>query len=313
MNLPDDWPHAERPVGFEWIENSRSVRIHEVLAADSHHSVAASCALQTDVLSVPARRVAPILEGLAAQDAGPARGLALLRGWDFRLGIESAAAALFEVWWTKHLKPALFASFVPDPELRKLLVPGDVSSLLAVLEHPGDGPGMLSSAERDELLIASLASAVRECEDRMGADMSGWAWGRLHHGYFEHALSGLAGSDRHNLDVGPLPKGGSGSTPMHAGYRPGDFRVIAGASVRIVMDVGDWDRSVCINAPGQSGDPRSPHYRDLAPLWAAGDYVPMLYSTQAIEAAAEYRIQLVPAAGAASRSAPDSASAEKTP
>jgi hypothetical protein len=48
-------------------------------------------------------------------------------------------------------------------------------------------------------------------------------------------------------------------------------------------------------------------------LWAAGDYVPMLYSTQAIEAAAEYRIQLVPAAGAASRSAPDSASAEKTP
>ena len=120
---------------------------------------------------------------------------------------------------------------------------------------------MLSSAERDELLIASLASAVRECEDRMGADMSGWAWGRLHHGYFEHALSGLAGSDRHNLDVGPLPKGGSGSTPMHAGYRPGDFRVIAGASVRIVMDVGDWDRSVCINAPGQSGDPRSPTNR----------------------------------------------------
>ena len=111
---------------------------------------------------------------------------------------------------------------------------------------------------------------------------------------FEHALSGLNLADRTALDIGPFPMGGSASTPMHAGYRPSDFRVVAGASVRIVMDVGDWDRSVCIDAPGQSGDPRSPHYRDLAPLWAAGEYVPMLYSASAIDAAAEFRIQLLP-------------------
>ena len=83
------------------------------------------------------------------------------------------------------------------------------------------------------------------------------------------------------MDVGPLPKGGSGSTPMHTGYRPSDFRITHGASVRLVMDVGEWDNSVCINAPGQSGDPRSPHYGDLAPAWAKGEYVPMLYSARA--------------------------------
>ena len=92
----------------------------------------------------------------------------------------------------------------------------------------------------------------------------------------------------------PSAMGGSGSTPMHAGYRAGDFRVIAGASVRLVIDVGDWDRSLCINAPGQSGDPRSPHYGDLAPAWAAGAYVPLLYGREAVEGAARRRIELLP-------------------
>jgi penicillin amidase len=62
----------------------------------------------------------------------------------------------------------------------------------------------------------------------------------------------------------------------------------------MVIDVGNWDNSRCINAPGQSGDPRSPHYADLAPLWAAGEYVPMLYSKAAIYKAADLRIILMP-------------------
>ena len=70
------------------------------------------------------------------------------------------------------------------------------------------------------------------------------------------------------MDVGPLPIAGSDSTPMNTMYRLNDFRVVLGASFRIVVDVGGWDNSVCINAPGQSGDPRSPHYGDLALPWS---------------------------------------------
>ena len=57
------------------------------------------------------------------------------------------------------------------------------------------------------------------------------------------------------------------------------------------------DGSVWINSPGQSGDPRSPHYRDLAPIWARGEYVPMLYSKEAVAAATERRIVLTPVDG----------------
>ncbi len=62
----------------------------------------------------------------------------------------------------------------------------------------------------------------------------------------------------------------------------------------MVLDVGNWDASWTINAPGQSGDPASPHYRDLFTLWAEDRYVPMLYSRAAVEAATEARIRLLP-------------------
>jgi penicillin amidase len=94
--------------------------------------------------------------------------------------------------------------------------------------------------------------------------------------------------------VGPAPKGGSNLTINNNGYRGTDFRVMSGVSWRMVLDVGNWDASWTINAPGQSGDPASPHYRDLFPIWARDEYVPMLYSRAAVEAATEARIRLTP-------------------
>jgi penicillin amidase len=83
---------------------------------------------------------------------------------------------------------------------------------------------------------------------------------------------------------------------MAATYRMSDYQVTNGASFRMVVDVGQWDNSVAINTPGQSGDPASPHYRDLAPLWAEGRYFPLLYSREAVERRARTRLLLTPAA-----------------
>jgi penicillin amidase len=95
-------------------------------------------------------------------------------------------------------------------------------------------------------------------------------------------------------DVGPLDKGGNSTSLMLAHYEAGDYRVRVGASVRMVVDVGAWDNSVWINAPGQSGTPGDPHYDDLAQLWAKGDYVPMLYSEEAVDKATRRRVELTP-------------------
>ena len=84
-------------------------------------------------------------------------------------------------------------------------------------------------------------------------------------------------------------------SPLAATWRPNDYRVVAGASFRMVLDVGAWDNSRVINTPGQSGAPGSAHYRDLFPKWANGEYVPLSYSRQAVEAATERVVKLRPA------------------
>lgn len=71
-----------------------------------------------------------------------------------------------------------------------------------------------------------------------------------------------------------------------------------GASFRMVLDVGEWDRALFINAPGQSGDPRQRHYDDHLESYACESYLPLLFSRERIEAAVELRLLLRPAGAA---------------
>ncbi|WP_337824531.1 penicillin acylase family protein [Amycolatopsis sp. A1MSW2902] len=52
------------------------------------------------------------------------------------------------------------------------------------------------------------------------------------------------------LVAGPAPRGGSGDTVGNTAYGP-NFVQSAGATFRLVVDVGDWDASLAMNASGQ--------------------------------------------------------------
>ena len=69
---------------------------------------------------------------------------------------------------------------------------------------------------------------------------------------------------------------------------------IDGASYREILDTSDWDQSVAVNSPGQSGQPSSPHYADLMPLWDTGRYFPLTYSRKAVEKNTIDRLLLQP-------------------
>jgi penicillin amidase len=77
-----------------------------------------------------------------------------------------------------------------------------------------------------------------------------------------------------------------------------------GASFRAIFDTGDWDRSVAQNAPGQSGHPGSPHFKDLATLWASGKYFPLAFSDAAVQREAESTLTLVPSPPSSSPNSP---------
>ena len=297
-NTPADYPEADRPIGYEWLEKSRARHIRSVLGTTEGHRPEDSCALQTDPTSVPGQRLQRLVTA-ARLDRAPetTAAAAVLLDWDSRLSIDSAAGLIQEWWLHKRIKPALFEIFVHDPALRALMYPGDVEGMLSALEDPSAVFGPDPVAGRDALLKSALQATIADLSARFGADMQAWKWGDLHHAYFEHPLSrAMPDSWKAQADVGPAPKPGSASTVMHAAYRESDFRVINGASVRFVLDVGDWDNSRAINAPGQSGDSRSPYYANLFDQWSRGEYVPFLYSDSAVEAAVTHRITLRPGA-----------------
>ena len=62
----------------------------------------------------------------------------------------------------------------------------------------------------------------------------------------------------------------------------------------MVIDLENWDSGRMTNAPGQSGDPRSPHYDDMLENWATEGSLPLLYSREQVEAHTTRIIQLLP-------------------
>jgi penicillin amidase len=148
---------------------------------------------------------------------------------------------------------------------------------------------------RNAIVLESLEGALAELRERLGPDMLTWTWGRLHQAKWAPAIASLADAElAAQMSVGPLQTPGSSSTPRAQSYRSSDFSVTAGASVRLVLDVGAWDNSVFINSPGQSADPYSAHYRDLFPKWAEGAYAPLAFSRAAVDRVAERVIRLTP-------------------
>jgi penicillin amidase len=294
MNLPSGYPNEQNKIAFEWTDRSRIDRINELLGAKAKMTLADSMAIQTDAVSTQSRRALALLASLSSHDAATAQALALLKAWNHEESTGSAAAAIYEVWATKHLGKATVAKAAPEAA-RTLIDNGQLQAVIEYLEHPDSALGADPASARDAILLQSLQSALAELNQRLGPDMKAWAWGRLHRATFEPAVAVLADPElRAQMSVGPLQTPGSASTPRAQVYRASDFSVIAGASVRLVMDVGAWDNSIAMNTPGQSDDPMSAHYRDLFPMWAQGSYVPLRFSRAAVDRDAEDLIHLSP-------------------
>jgi penicillin amidase len=86
----------------------------------------------------------------------------------------------------------------------------------------------------------------------------------------------------------PYLRPGDAETVNSTGYPRSGFEQTSGASFRELLDLSDWDKSLAINVPGQSGRPGDKHFIDLLPLWLDGQYFPLAYSRASVLSAAEH-------------------------
>ncbi len=275
--IPENYPYK---VGFKWEPPYRFERIRSVIedARRMRHklTIVDMEALQNDVVSLPARELQSLVRSTPLRE-NPA--LADFLGWDGNLTRESPQAALYEVWLNEICR-ALGRRFSEEHGERYAGLRPD--TVMALLAHPAkDLFGEDPAAARDTLLLDAIRAARKNLEQRLGSDASHWSWGSLHSIRFRHALDRQPGGSA-LFDLGPLPRPGDEYTVNAAGFDE-SWAQIDGASYREILDTGDWDRSVAVNTPGQSGQPTARHYADLIPLWDGGVYFPLTYSQEAVE------------------------------
>ena len=294
LTLPPDYPIDEVRIGFEWTAPWRQNRVREVLARQPKHRISDSLALQRDYASLPARAITAALSSVTPREEIDGHALALLQGFDGTLAPDSGAAALFEVWFARHLRPAVSAALL-GPDIGDRIGPADTRVVVRALTRPGE---LLTTEERDTLIRSTLIAAWSDVAGRLGWAPELWRWGDLHRSRFEHPLANRAEATDSEvaarLRLPPRPMGGSGETANNTRYGSDDFSVRGGASFRMVLDVGEWDAARMTNSPGQSADPTSPHFDDLLVPWAELDSRPLLFSREAVEAATLTRIELRP-------------------
>lgn len=296
LPAPDaDW------LGLDFLDGYRVSRITGALAGRSDWTVPATLDLQMDRTSLVWGEIGEVIR--TAVGAQP--GAELLRDWDGVLASDSPAATLFELLLSELFVAAAEAKapnsaawalgkgFTPLVPFGNFLV-RRASHLSRLLREQPEGWFAEGWPER---IRTALKTTHQHLVAAYGDDPAAWEWGTIRTLTLQHPLGGRKPLDR-VFNLGPIPYGGDANTVNPAPVDPVDplgnpnFAV---ASLRMVVDVGEWEHSRFVLPGGQSGNPFSPHYSDQFQLWRKGDALPIAWSRAMVERSTRHTLVLEPA------------------
>jgi penicillin amidase len=291
LTSPDFEPR--NALGWEWATPYRTDRLEEVLGSGKRFNLSDFAQLQTDLLSIPARTLVPLLAFAPSPDEDVQKAADMLRNWDFRLAPESVPAAIY-IEWEAKLRKAVFDKLVPkegQPHFRTLSTKVLIDNLLT------PSPTVFGTqplVNRNQLVTTALKEALAELTKRLGKDMNRWTYGQADnkHITITHAFSDWVSPEmQKKIDIGPVPRGGNSETINNSGNT---LNQTHGPSFRMLVDTENWDKTLGVNSPGQSENPADPHYRDLFELWNRGEYFPVYFSKDKIKSVADKTLTLMP-------------------
>lgn len=234
----------------------RIARLLQLIQPGRQYTLEDHARWQHDAYSLRAAADLPRFRGWTSKDPDVERARAEIANWDAVYSRESRAAAIYETWRT--------AGAGGGGRGR--------GRGAGAAEGRGAGGGELTHAQVEERLRTAIATLTRS----MGSDWNQWRWGRMHTRAFSHPFV-----PAYNLPTVER-SGGAGTVAAD------------GASYREIFDVSNWDRSLVINTPGQSGQPGSRFYGNLLQDWAENRYFNLAFSKEAVEKVAAHRLRLVP-------------------
>jgi penicillin amidase len=295
--VSESYPHF---VSKDWDYGWRAKRIVEMIETkNSGMDLDYMKKMQGDSLNYNAQHLIPVLMEVELQDPHLFQVRNLLSDWDYQQTSDSSSAALFEVFWKNLLEEVFY------DELPANFWPGGGSRWIEIVRHLLNDPDnawwdnrKTSQTEtRDEILKEAFRKAVEELETKAGKNPAGWKWGELHSVTFRNESFGRSGIKLLEwfFNRGPYPTGGGTAVVNATSWDASEsYEVTALPSMRMIVDLSDFNKSLAIHTTGQSGHPFHPHYIDMAERWSKLEYLPMLWDRSSIEANAEGTLRLLP-------------------
>lgn len=270
----------------------RARRILELLQAKPKLTISDFRVIQGDTRSLSGvtfvhetlKELTPTVQ--PASDAQLLAHLRLLKDWDGRVVPESRAALL-----VSHMRGAFRSRILTaavGAERAKLYTYSNADTFIdrLITEKPKEWlPAEFRSYA--ELLRAAYADARAELTKAFGADETKWTWEREALVRFPHPLAQVPLIGQQFV-ITPFPQNGSTSslTTVNRG---------SSVSMRLIADPADWDRTEQGIAPGISGLPSSPHWKDQLDDWRNVTPRVFPFSPPAVAAAARETLTLEPA------------------
>jgi penicillin amidase len=297
--VDEDYPYL---LTRDWDYGWRAARIVDLLqrkAAMGPLTVADMREIQADNEFAMGKKLSAAYMDVATGRQGPDAALELLRSWDAQNDADSPAAAYANVLWDQLVQD-VFANGRDEPAP----VTGH-GRLFLVVDGLLDDPASewwtnadLGVDGRDEM----LEHAANEAYDRLvalqGDNPAKWSWGELHALPLRSDTFGSSGIAPIEMlfSRGPYPVGGGTSVANATGWDiGGTFETITVPSMRMVVDLADFDASGWNHLTGTSGHTFHPNYVDQTPTWQRAELAPWAFTDAAVDAATTHTLTLTPA------------------
>ncbi|MFI1764230.1 penicillin acylase family protein [Streptomyces sp. NPDC020800] len=138
----------------------------------------------------------------------------------------------------------------------------------------------------DQLFNRAMIDARWELTAKLGKDIDTWSWGRLHRLFLKNQTLGTEGPEflQYILNRGPWQLSGGEATVNATGWNAaGGYGVVWVPSMRMVVNLKDFDKSKWINLSGASGHAFSAHYTDQTGMWVKGELLPWSFTGKAVD------------------------------
>jgi penicillin amidase len=278
-----------------WDYGYRSQQILDRIKAAGKLDANAMASIQLDTKSKAAEMLVPYLLRISIDDAFDKQGQDVLRNWDFTQPPDSAAAAYFNVVW-RNLLALTFHDQLPEdtwPDGGSRWF--EVIHTLIGQQNSGwwDNIGTPQRESRDDILREALINARTEITQKMAREPANWQWGRLHKLTLTNQTLGKSGigAVEKIFNRGPYELGGGTSIVDATGWDAAKgYDVTATPSMRMVVDLSDFDKSRWVNLTGVSGHAFSSNYTDQTDLWVKGETLQWAYTKGAVEATRKHSL-----------------------